>query len=280
MKRITKLSLFLAVSSLSVGGLTTAAVAGEGHECTWDGTITAVNVQDKLVTAKGWYYTRTFDVGAQCGMSALDKPQAGLADLRPGDRVRIRYQTSGGVRVADRIDERSFTAKGTVQDVDPKTGLVTLEAAPLHHIRLNERTFHAANDCKIALWNGKNGSMADVRRGDNVTVAYEMPNGAPMAYSINDYSRTFTGRLQAADTADHVVKAGDKAFSLADDCRISASGQENAPVTALQLGQDYTFTYHELNGVNVADRITFAPQTTSKASQGLNPAPGMYGANY
>ncbi len=284
MKNITKLSLWLAVSSLPLGLFASTARAAEGHECTWNGTVTAVNPQDKIVTAKGWFQTKTFNIGARCGITAVDKPQAALTDLRPGDKVRIRYQKSGGVLVADRIDERALKVTGTLQSVDPKTGVVGLEAPPLHSLRLDQRMFTAAGDCKVVLWNGRSGTLGDMRLGDHVTVVYQMPGGSPTAYHITDDSQSFTGKLQAADLSEHIVRVGEKygqkTFSLGDGCRISVRGQDNASMSELILGQNYTFTFHEVNGVNVADRVSYAPEGKATAPQGLNPAPGTYGANY
>jgi hypothetical protein len=278
MKNITRLSLWLAVSSLPFGALAGSAAAAQEHECIWKGTVTAVNPQNRTVTAKGWLTTKTFNLGANCGIAVVDKPEAAATDLRPGDKVRIQYQASEGVLVADRIDEEAPLITGTVESVDPKAGALTLAAAPLHRLRLEHRVFHTAGDCKIVLWNGKSGTLADVRPGDRVTVVYDVPDSMPTAYRINDGSLIFTGKLEAADLSERTVRVSEKTFSLADGCRIVTRGQDNAPMAALRLGHDYTFTFHELNGVNVADRVTFSPDDKT-APEGLKAAPGMYGAN-
>src|SRR5690242_14193990 len=99
MQTKTKLGLVLLVSVLPIA----AIAAGAESEKVWRGTLIAVDTQDKTVTAKKWYITRTFNVGDNCTIAALNKKDASLSDLSPGEKVRIRYQESQGVLLADRI---------------------------------------------------------------------------------------------------------------------------------------------------------------------------------
>jgi hypothetical protein len=75
--------------------------------------------------------------------------------------------------------------------------------------------------------------------------------------------------LDAVDLSARSVKAklmtGEKTFDLADKCRIIASNQQSQHLKDLVLGQQYRFTYRQVNGVNVLDQI--APAQEAKPAE-------------
>src|SRR5207245_7266107 len=95
--------------------------------------------------------------------------------------------------------------------------------------------------------------------GHKVTVLYEIPNDKPLARRIEQKSETFTGSLTAIDAPERTVKAkqllSSKKFRLARDCRIIADGKSEAELSDLNIGQLLSFSYEEVDGVNVVHRI-------------------------
>jgi hypothetical protein len=239
------------------------------REKTWEGTVSMVNTEYNTIKAEHWGMTQTFHLGNNCAIAAVDKKEATLSDLRPGEKVKIRYQNVEGVRVADRIVEKALHYDGTVQAVDPKAGTATMEEAPLYKPFRAPEKFRIASDCKLTLANGSDGTVADLRPGDRITVIYELPGGSPVAYRIREQTSTFVGKLDAIDLPARTVKAkqmtSEKTFQVGDKCRIIASNQQSAPLKDLSLGQQYRFTYRDVNGVNVLDEV--APVQGAKPAE-------------
>jgi len=264
MKRITDIGILVLLAALPISVRADQQAACTRADKTWNGTLSEVNTQDNTVKAKHWGITETFHLGDKCAIAAVDKKEAPLSDLRPGERVKISYLELEGVRVADRIIERALYYGGRVHSVDPNAGTVTMAEAPLYKPFRSPETFRIAKDCKVTLAAGGTGTLADVRPGDRITVIYELPGGAPIAYRIRDESSTFVGALDAINLPARTLQAkqmtGEKTFQLADKCRFIASNQQVEPLKDLALGQHYRFTYRDVNGVNVLDQIVPAQE--------------------
>jgi hypothetical protein len=116
-----------------------------------------------------------------------------------------------------------------------------------------------AEDCKIELRNGKPGTFADIHPGNHVTVTYETPAGTPIAREIAQTSIDFTGRLTAIDLGEKTVKAQamleSKKFNVAANCAIVINGKTDAQLSDLKPNDKLVFTYDEINGINVVNRI-------------------------
>ncbi len=241
--------------------------AGMNREHTWTCTLSAVNAADKTVAGKHWLTIRTFHLGENCVIAGLNDKNAELSDLHSGEKVRIRYQGSEGVWVADRITVKPLRYAGRVRSVDGKAGTVTMEQTPLRQPFEAAKTFRLAESCKVALADGGHGALADLQPGDRLDIIYELPGGAPVAYQIRDQSSTFTGTLDAIDLSDRSVKAkatlGKREFSLADKCQIRLPDRPRGSMNDLTVGQRYRFTYQVINGVNIVERIVPAQETKS-----------------
>jgi hypothetical protein len=260
MRKIRLLGYLTLVGLMPLCAGASGPMCGAKSKTAWTGKLTAVNAEHHTITAKSWWHTRTFNVGEKCAISTMDKKSAALSDLRPGERVKVRYQTTGGVSIAEQISVEPLHVAGTVEAVNQTARTVTMEE-PFH-----DRTLHLSQDCKIVLWNGKDGTLADLTPGNRVMVSYELPGGSPVAYRIHERTQTYVGKLDAIDLKARTVAAselwGNKQFNLADNCRIMAAGKANAHLSDLQLGHDYRFTYENVDGVNVVDRI--APSSGTK----------------
>ncbi len=269
MRTIAKFGLLALVCT--VGSRTSAdqQMAGSTVEHTWTGTLTGVNAQNNAITGKSFLATRTFQIGDHCVISTLDKKTAALSDLQPGEKVKITYQNAEGVLVADRITEQALCYDGRVQAVDQKAGTMMIESKVVFRSFPVHKTFSIAPDCKVILPNGREGTLADVKPGDRIALIYELPGGSPVAYQIRENNLTMVGKLEALDLTERVAKAsqtfGQKKLNLADHCQVVLAGREKAGLQDLRLGQKYQFTFQEVNGVNVVDRIAQVPEP--KASE-------------
>lgn len=269
MNTIRRLGLLALVITLPLGVQASGQPAEMHDGKTWRGTITAVDASGHTLSVKRALLTKKFNLGEHCAITAVNKQTAALTDLRPGEKVIVRYQDAEGVLVANRIAERALHYHGTVNGIDQNTRTVTMEQAPLYKPFRAPRKFRLANDCKVTLWNGREGTLADMHPGDRISITYELPDRSPVAYRIGEKSSTFLGALEAVDLPARTVKAREKSsekkFNLADDCRIIVSGEKAGHMKDLVRGQPYRFTYEEVNGVNVLERI--APAQVGKPAE-------------
>jgi hypothetical protein len=263
MKTIMNTGFVLLLAALPAGVNANPDPATQGQESYWTGTLTAVNTGEKTLRGERWRLPKTFHLGVQCAISTIDNKQAALGDLRPGEEVQIRYQDAEGVLVADRIAEKALRYNGSVRDVDLKAGTVTMAEAPLYQPFRAPKGFRLAGDCKVILWNGQEGRLADVRPGDQISVVYELPEGSQIAYRIREKTTTFEGVADAINLKARTLKAREgsveKQFTLGRGCQVVRSGERSGHLRDLRLGRAYEFTYENVNGINVLDRIAPAP---------------------
>jgi hypothetical protein len=90
-------------------------------------------------------------------------------------------------------------------------------------------------------------------------ITYEVPDGKATARQIAQTSETFRGDLTAIDLDQKTMKAKAmftaKKFNIGDDCVVVINGKPNGKLTDLKPGESLTFSYYNINGVNVVDRI-------------------------
>jgi Cu/Ag efflux protein CusF len=270
---VLRRGLAVGVSVLTVTGavrsLADQAATETKHEKSYTGTVMAVNPQDHVLNVQGpLLMSKGFNLGSACGYTLLDNSAGTLNDLHPGQKVRVRYQNADGVLVADRVEQQPMSYQGTVKAIDPAAHTLTV------HLRAMNKTFQLADDCRVVLRNNKSGTLADVQAGNRVTVIYEIPEGKATARQIAQTSATFTGSLTAIDLGERTVKArtmsGTKKFHLADNCAILVNGKSDAEVRELKPGDKLVFSYDDINGVNVVNRIattSASAETTTAANQ-------------
>ena len=242
---------------------TTAARA----EKSYTGTVISVNPQEHTLKTKWFVFGKTFNLGAPCTYTLLDNRAGTINDLRPGEKVTVGYQDVDGVLVADRVEQQPMRYTAMVKAIDPVAHTLTLEDHGM------AKTFQIADDCNVMLRGGKSGSLADIQTGNHVTVTYETPNDKPTAEQIAQTSIEFTGSLTAIDLGQKTLKAkslfGEKKFNVGDDCVIMLNGKPDGQLSDLKPDDKLVFSYNEVNGVNVVNRIAPAEaQTKSVATSG------------
>ncbi len=222
----------------------------------YTGRVATVEPQDHVLKVKGLLLSKSFNLGDSCQYTFLDQRAGSVSDLHPGQKVTVGYQNAQGVLVADRVEQRPLRYEGAVKKVDPNTHQLTVRRS------LIAKTFRIGDDCPVVLHGGKTGTLADVQPGEHVTVTYEVPAGHATARGIEQTSAKFTGSLTAIDLNTRTVQAksltGSKKFNLADPCAIVLNGQPGGRMLDLKPGDKLTFSYDDVNGVNVANRIATA----------------------
>jgi hypothetical protein len=225
------------------------------------GRVLAVDSQARTLKVEPWWIvTRSFNLGTACSFSLLDNPSAAINVLHRGQMVKVRYKNASGVLVADRVEQQPLRHTGTVKTIDSAKHTVVV------HVRGMDKSFQIADDCKVVLRNDKSGTLADIQPGHCVTVTYELPDNNATAHQIAQTSDTFTGTLTAIDLNDRTIKAkstfGSRQFHLGDDCKIVLNGKTDGEMRNLKPGDKLTFSYDDVNGINVANRIAYAEPIT------------------
>jgi len=223
-------------------------------EKSYTGTVMSVDPKEHVLSVKGWtMMNKAFNLGDNCLIAQLDHNNATVNDLRAGEKVTVSYQDAHGVLIASRVAQEPMQFEGMIKAIDNDKHTLTL------HQRALDKQIQFPADCKITLREGKPGTLADLRVGNHVTVTYETPGNAPTAHQIAQTSIPYTGTLTAIDVNDRTVKAkamfANKKFSLADNCTIVVNGRTDGKLEDLKPNDKLSFSYDEINGVNVVNRI-------------------------
>ena len=247
---------------------TSAKAAAAKPEKTYTGMVISVAPTEHTLDVKGFLFSKKFNLGDSCAYQMAGAETGAIGDLRPGQRVTVGYQDANGVLVADRVTQKPMREEGMVKAIDPAAHTLTL------HPGVMDKTYLLAADCDITLRGGKAGALGDIQTGDHVTVTYEIPDGKATAREIAQTSATFTGNLTAIDLEQKTVKAkatfATKKFNVGDNCAILVNGKPDGKLTDLQPGENLTFNYDSVNGVNIVNRIApagAAPAAPTTAMQ-------------
>lgn len=241
------------------------ATASAPNEKNYTGLVTSIDSQEHALAVKGWLFSKkSFNLGDTCAYQLLDKNPATATDLRVGQKVTVTYQDAHGVLIADRVTQDPMRYEGMVKSMDADKHTLTLQRSG------TDKTLHIADNCQIMLRNDKTGSLSDIKTGDHVTVTYEKPGDTLTAREIAQTSITFTGKLTALDLNARTAKAEttfeSKKFNVADNCAVVINGQTNGHLADLRLNEKLTFSYDEINGINIVNRIAPADEAAKPAT--------------
>jgi hypothetical protein len=238
-------------------------------EKSYTGTAISVDPKERTLAVKGFVLSRKFNLGDTCAYTLLDKNVGTVNDLRPGEKITVNYQDASGVLVADRVAQQPMRYEGMVTAIDPESHTLTV------HVRGMDKTFQIADGCSVVLRDDKSGTLTDIQVGNHVTVTYETPHAALTARQIAQTSEAFSGTLTAIDLEEKTLKAktlfGSKKFNVADNCAIVINGKTDGQLGDLKPNDKLVFSYDEINGINVVNRI--APADVQTKSVAANTAP-------
>jgi hypothetical protein len=227
-------------------------------EKSYTGIVSTFDQDQHVMKVKSWTMLhKTFNLGQRCTFVLSGHTTGTLNDLRPGEKITVRYQNVHGVRIADRIQQVPVRFEGKVVAIDPIAHQIVV------HQRGLDKAMVIAPGCRIVRLNQQPGALPDIRLGDHITVTYEMPDDVPTAREIAQTSMEFVGTLTAIDTAAHTAKASsafsNRKFVIGNHCSIVLASRPNARLNDLKPDDKLTFSYDEINGVNVINRIGSAP---------------------
>jgi Cu/Ag efflux protein CusF len=218
------------------------------------GTVSQVDAAGKVLIVKTFWSTRTFSVSDTCKVALEDKPEAALADLQPGQNIRIHYRDAHGVKIAHEILQQNLVYHGHIESIDAANKTVGVKRGG------STRSFTLPEHFTVRVKDNKSGSLEDLKIGQTVDVIYE-PHGDScyLARRIEQKHPTFVGTIRSLDAATRTVKAknfcDEKQFRLADGCRIVTADNPNAALRDLRIGDRVEFVYEDKDGVLIANRI-------------------------
>lgn len=268
------LAMTLACAMISVADTVSPdqqASASEKTEAlkTFEGTIASLNGKEHTVTVDGFWTTKTFNPAATCEVRLEDQP-ATLADLRPGQKVKVAYEKRDGVLISRQISQRNMIYEGRIASYDPEKR--TMEVSDTW----KSREFSIPADCPVMLHDNQTGTIEDLQMGQRVKVIFESPPDTPsfQAHRIVQDYESFSGTIRAIDADTKTVKAktllNEKKFNLARDCKVILADQSEGTLRDLQIGDRVEFSYEDADGVLVANLITqetgAEPSATVQAS--------------
>jgi hypothetical protein len=236
-----------------------------GPEKNFTGTVTAVDLGQHTLKVRGEFlFGKSFNLGAACSYALLDGVENAPAGLHSGQKVRVIYQSVDGVLVADRILQQPMRYTGWVKAVNTNT--ITVQSGGFGV----SRQFQFVDGCRVTLLGDKTGTFADIQPGNHVSLTYEEPPGMATVQNIAQTSATFTGALTAIDLDAKTAKAKNmfdsRSFNLGDHCVIDLDGKDGGRFSDLKADEKLVFTYDDINGVNVVNRIAPAKETPESVS--------------
>jgi hypothetical protein len=238
-----------------------------GPEKNFTGNVTAVDLSQHTLKVQGEFlFHKSFNLGAACSFALLDGEDNAPSGLHAGQKVRVIYQSVDGVLVADRVLQQPMRYTGWVKAVDPKAHTITVQAGGLGV----SRQFQFADGGRVTLLGDKAGTFADIQPGNHVSLTYEEPPGMATVQNIAQTSATFTGALTAIDLDAKTAKAksmfDSRSFNLGEHCVIDLDGKGGGRFSDLKPNENLVFTYDDINGVNVVNRIAPAKETPESVS--------------
>jgi hypothetical protein len=253
------------MTTMAMPVLADQATAAAIPDKTYTGMVVSTDQQEHVLTVRGWAFSKkSFNLGDGCNYTMLFKNPAGAADLRDGQKVTVAYQDAHGVLIANRVSQEPMRYEGMVKAMDPDKHALTL------HSSGSDKTLQMADNCQIVLRNGKVGTYGDIKVGNHVTITYEKPGDMLTAYQIAQTSIMFTGKLTAIDLDARTVKAKtmfeSKKFNVADNCSIVINNKPDGHLADLRPDEKLAFSYDEINGVNVVNRIAPADEQQKEAN--------------
>jgi predicted RNA-binding protein len=273
MKTKVKQTMMLAAVLATAAALNVAADQTQpvsGPEDWYTGQVMSVDPHNRTVDLKSSMLSnKEFSLGTSCSFGLLGINNGTMNDIRPGQKLTVRYFESQGVRVVDQVQQQPMQYEGMVAAIDPNQHVLTL------HREGFDKTIAIADGCNVMLRDNKGGVLTDIQPGDHVTVTYETPDGKAMARQIAQTSQEFTGAVTAIDLDSKIVKAKaateTKEFNLADNCAIIVNGRTDGKLSELRPDERLQFNYDNINGVNVVNRI--APATEESKATTTSAAP-------
>jgi len=264
---LTGFSLLLAtVAHLDAEG-STKPPAATGKLDEFEGTVKQVNPDERTITVKNFWSSRTFNLAGNCRVSFAEESGGGLEALQSGHRVTVQFANHDGVRIAHAILQENLEYTGHIAALNPTNRTLRVKS------RVLDRVFTAAPDCRVVFRDGQARNFSELKIGHRVTINYLTPDDAHLARSIAQRSLEYSGRVEALDARTDTVKAGGlvagRTFRLGDGCQIVIAGETGGDLKNLRIGDRVIFNYENIDGVFVANRLELVADSEEPAIERL-----------
>jgi hypothetical protein len=158
------------------------------------GTVTAIDPSGHTLVVHRSGNNKKFDFSDECKVALRDGKSGAFADVQPGHRVTVTYESPDGVDTARRVAQTSYNFSGTLTAIDLNDRTVKAKSF------LDTKQFNLADDCAIVV-NGKLvGKLNELRLGDKLNLSYDDLNGVKVV------SRIATG--ESAAEPSHTAALG------------------------------------------------------------------------
>jgi len=179
--------------------------------------------------------------------------------------------------------DKNYT--GTVATVDPQERALTLKGV------FFDKKFNMGDSCAYVLPDNRNnnnaGALGDLHPGEKVTVSYQNNHGVLVADRVEQLPMRYEGRVKAIDHTGRTLtihlRALDKDFQIASDCRIVLRDDKAGTLGDIQAGDHVAVTYEAPNDQLTAREIAQTsvaftgslvaidlPERTVKAREGFS----------
>jgi Cu/Ag efflux protein CusF len=231
-----------------------AAAKPEGMDNEYfSGTIKSVDTEKRLLEVMNFWSTKSFSLADHCRVRLETKDAATMAELLPGHRVKVAFQEVEGVRVASEVAQHYLQYEGKVVAIDTDKGTLSVKRGWF------SREFKVPKVGKIVFSDDSRHPLNELDLGQQVKVSYMTPEASRLAMRIDIQRLRFTGRIAVLDADKQLIDAGNlvasHTFQLSEDCKFVIPGKSDGSLEDLQIGDQATFVYENIDGVAVATKV-------------------------
>ena len=143
-----------------------------------EGEVKAIDPANNTLTIHGGGMDRQLTIGSDCNVVLLHQTSGVIKDIRPGDHVKITYETPGSQPVAREIAQTSLEYSGNLTAIDLEARTVKAGTA------FDSRKFNLADNCAIVINGRIDGQLGDLKPNDKLTLSYDEIKGVNVVNRI------------------------------------------------------------------------------------------------
>ena len=179
--------------------------------------------------------------------SALTRTALGLSLLT----LVMTFTATAAQPATTAKGEKNFT--GMIVTVDPKEHTLGVKGFVV------SKTFNLGDSCLFTLWNRNAGTLADLRPGQKVTVAYQNANGVLVASQVDQQPLVHEGTVKIMSPDQHELtlhlRGWDKKFALGDDCAVRLRDNKIGTLADIKPGHFVKVIYETPGGAATVRQI-------------------------
>jgi hypothetical protein len=142
------------------------------------GVVTAIDPVARTMTVRNHGMDKTLQIGDDCTIVLRDNHSGFIADVQPGNLVKVTYDTPGDRAVVREIAQNSASFTGTLTAIDLDSKTLKAKAT------FTTKAFTVGGECAIVL-NGKmGGQLSDLMPNEKLVISYEDIDGVNIVNRI------------------------------------------------------------------------------------------------